>query len=89
MANQRLIVEKQILETAERIVATSPQEREHMRSLVSQKGKIDIIPCGTDIQQFGSLTLCALKRRRFYRGFQSMSLSYPSFRHCLNIGFLP
>jgi hypothetical protein len=35
------------------------------------------------------LTLCALKRRRFYRGVQSMSLSYPSFRHCLNIGFLP
>ncbi|MBD2389472.1 glycosyltransferase family 1 protein [Aphanizomenon flos-aquae NRERC-008] len=55
VANQRLIVEKQILETAERIVATSPQEREHMRSLVSQKGKIDIIPCGTDIQQFGSV----------------------------------
>ena len=26
------------------------------------------------------LTLCALKRRRFYREFQSISLSYPSFR---------
>ena len=37
----------------------------------------------------GELTLCALKRRRFYREFQSISLSYPSFRHCLNIGFLP
>jgi D-inositol-3-phosphate glycosyltransferase len=43
VASQRLLVEKQVLETAERIVATSPQEKEHMRSLVSEKGKIDII----------------------------------------------
>jgi glycosyltransferase involved in cell wall biosynthesis len=43
------------LETADRIVATSPQEKEHMRSLVSTKGKIDIIPCGTDIDRFGSI----------------------------------
>ncbi|MEI6441999.1 MAG: glycosyltransferase family 1 protein [Nostocales cyanobacterium ELA583] len=55
VASQRLIVEKEVLETAERIVATSPQEQEHMRSLVSEKGKIDIIPCGTDVQQFGSV----------------------------------
>ncbi|WP_017319294.1 glycosyltransferase family 4 protein [Mastigocladopsis repens] len=53
IASTRLAVEKQVLETAERIVATSPQEQEHMRSLVSTKGSIDIIPCGTDIQQFG------------------------------------
>lgn len=55
IATTRLAVEKQVLETAERIVATSPQEEEHMRSLVSTKGNIDIIPCGTDIVQFGSL----------------------------------
>ncbi|MEH2068791.1 MAG: glycosyltransferase family 1 protein [Nostoc sp.] len=55
IASQRLAVEKQVLETAERIVATSPQEKEHMRSLVSKKGNIDIIPCGTDIQRFGSI----------------------------------
>ncbi|BAZ24996.1 group 1 glycosyl transferase [Kalymmatonema gypsitolerans NIES-4073] len=53
IATTRLTVEKQVLETAERIVATSPQEQEHMRSLVSTKGSIDIIPCGTDIGQFG------------------------------------
>ncbi|KAB8317779.1 glycosyltransferase family 1 protein [Tolypothrix campylonemoides VB511288] len=53
IATTRLAVEKQVLETAERIVATSPQEQEHMRSLVSTKGNIDIIPCGTDIGQFG------------------------------------
>lgn len=53
IAKTRLDVEKAILETADRIVATSPQEKEHMRSLVSTKGAIDIIPCGTDIEHFG------------------------------------
>lgn len=55
VAATRLAVEKQVLETAERIVATSPQEKEHMRSLVSTEGSIDIIPCGTDIAQFGCI----------------------------------
>ncbi|MBP5971769.1 glycosyltransferase family 1 protein [Brasilonema sp. CT11] len=55
VAATRLAVEKQVLETAERIVATSPQEKEHMRSLVSTEGNIDIIPCGTDIAEFGCI----------------------------------
>ncbi|WGV27981.1 glycosyltransferase family 4 protein [Halotia branconii] len=55
IASQRLAVEKEVLETAERIVATSPQEKQHMRSLVSSQGTIDIIPCGTDIQRFGAI----------------------------------
>jgi D-inositol-3-phosphate glycosyltransferase len=55
IASVRLAVEKDVLEKADRIVATSPQEQEHMRSLVSTKGNIDIIPCGTDIQRFGSI----------------------------------
>lgn len=56
IASTRLAVEKRCLENAECIVATSPQEREHMRSLVSKKGNIDIIPCGTDIERFGVIT---------------------------------
>jgi glycosyltransferase involved in cell wall biosynthesis len=56
IASTRLATEKAVLETADRIVATSPQEEEHMRTLVSQKGKIDIIPCGTDIRRFGGIT---------------------------------
>ncbi|MBF2028141.1 MAG: glycosyltransferase family 1 protein [Oscillatoriales cyanobacterium C42_A2020_001] len=56
IASTRLDVEKTLLETAERVVATSPQEKEHMRSLVSTKGNIDIIPCGTDIRHFGSMS---------------------------------
>jgi glycosyltransferase involved in cell wall biosynthesis len=55
VASQRLAVEKEVLETAERIVATSPQEKHHMRTLVSPQGNIDIIPCGTDISHFGSV----------------------------------
>jgi D-inositol-3-phosphate glycosyltransferase len=55
IAAQRLAVECEILEIAERIVATSPQERAHMRQLLSTKGNIDIIPCGTDIHHFGSI----------------------------------
>ena len=55
IANTRLAVEKQVLETAATVVATSPQEKEDMRRLVSQKGRIDIIPCGTNIQLFGGV----------------------------------
>lgn len=55
IASQRLAVEKEVLETAECIVATSPQEQQHMRSLVSTEGNIEIIPCGTDIRRFGSV----------------------------------
>jgi len=55
IAKTRLAVEKTLLETADRVVATSPQEKEHMRSLVSSHGKIDIIPCGTNVAHFGSV----------------------------------
>ncbi|EKQ68203.1 glycosyltransferase [Leptolyngbyaceae cyanobacterium JSC-12] len=62
IASTRLDVEKTVLETAERIVATSPQEKEHMRSLVSTKGNIDVIPCGTDIHHFGSVSRDAARQ---------------------------
>ncbi|NEP01571.1 MAG: glycosyltransferase family 1 protein [Symploca sp. SIO2E9] len=55
IANTRLAIEKKVLETSERTVATSPQEREHLRSLVSTIGNVDIIPCGTDIRRFGAI----------------------------------
>ena len=56
IAKTRLRVEKECLETADTIVATSPQEQEHMRSLVSPKGNIMVIPCGTNIECFGSVS---------------------------------
>ncbi|MBD2006279.1 MULTISPECIES: glycosyltransferase family 4 protein [Cyanophyceae] len=63
IATTRLEVEKKVLEKADRIVATSPQEKEHMRSLVSTKGSIDIIPCGTDIRKFGSVSREAAREK--------------------------
>ena len=62
IAKTRLQVEKTLLETADRVVATSPQEKEHMRSLVSSKGNIDIISCGTDIERFGSIARSMARR---------------------------
>ncbi len=56
IATTRLGIEKACLENADRIVATSPQEQEHMKTLVSTKGQIDVIPCGTDIHKFGSVS---------------------------------
>ncbi|MBD2459733.1 glycosyltransferase family 1 protein [Oscillatoria sp. FACHB-1407] len=55
IASKRLGIEKQCLETVDRVVATSPQEEEHMRQFVSTNGRIDMIPCGTDIKRFGSV----------------------------------
>ncbi len=52
IAQTRLDVERQILEQAACVVATSPQEKQHLRSLVSQQGHIEIIPCGTDTENF-------------------------------------
>ncbi|MBE9053561.1 glycosyltransferase [Nostocales cyanobacterium LEGE 11386] len=55
IAAQRLAVEQACLETIDRVIATSPQEQKHMRILVSQKGRIEMIPCGTDINKFGGI----------------------------------
>lgn len=56
IAKTRLQVEKAVLETADCVVATSPQEKEQMRTLVSTKGNIEMIPCGTNIDLFGSVS---------------------------------
>jgi D-inositol-3-phosphate glycosyltransferase len=52
IAETRLAVERQILEQGDCVVATSPQEQEHLRALVSSQGLVEVIPCGTDIQTF-------------------------------------
>jgi len=63
IAKTRLAVEKACLESADRVVATSPQEKEHMRSLVSAYGKVDIIPCGTNVAHFGSIDRYSARQR--------------------------
>jgi glycosyltransferase involved in cell wall biosynthesis len=52
IAHTRLAAEQQILEQATCVVATSPQEQEHLRSLVSKGGYVEVIPCGTDVDTF-------------------------------------
>ncbi|MBD2189927.1 glycosyltransferase [Pseudanabaena mucicola] len=52
IANTRLRVEREILERANCVVSTSPQEQETLRSLVSHRGQIEVIPCGTDTANF-------------------------------------
>ncbi len=61
IATTRLAVEKDCLETVDRVVATSPQEENHMRMLVSQQGSIEVIPCGTDVKRFGQLSRAAAR----------------------------
>ena len=52
VANTRLRIEREILERANCVVATSPQEQETLRSLVSTRGQIEVIACGTDTTNF-------------------------------------
>jgi len=51
----RLAVEREILESAHCVVATSPQEEEALRQRISQQGRIEVIPCGTDISTFHAI----------------------------------
>lgn len=56
IASKRLNLERQSLENSDVVVATSPQEKIDMQTLVSSKGNIDIVPCGTDINIFGKVS---------------------------------
>lgn len=55
IAKTRLSIEKTCLETADLTIATCPQQRDYLRELVSDKGYVEIVPCGTDIDLFGSV----------------------------------
>ncbi|XWK91103.1 MAG: glycosyltransferase family 1 protein [Phormidium sp.] len=52
----RLAMEKQVSEQANCVVATSPQEQEALRKLVSETGQIKVISGGTDISNFRLLS---------------------------------
>jgi len=55
IANTRLATERQILEEANCVVATSPQELETLQALVSGQGSVEVVPCGTDIDPVQTL----------------------------------
>lgn len=63
IAATRLAVEKACLETVDRVVVTSPQEEEHLRTLVSSKGQTYMIPCGTDLERFGHVSRLTARHR--------------------------
>jgi D-inositol-3-phosphate glycosyltransferase len=52
IAQTRLAVEKELLERSQCVISTSPQEVEDLRDLVSNQGRIEIVPCGTDVANF-------------------------------------
>lgn len=56
IAATRLAVEKWCLETVDCVIVTSPQEQDQLKTLVSSKGQIYMIPCGTDLQRFGQVS---------------------------------
>jgi D-inositol-3-phosphate glycosyltransferase len=56
IADIRLQVEKDILEKGDCVVSTSPQEAKTLREMVSKFGNIEIIPCGTDTENFQLLS---------------------------------
>ncbi len=56
VAKTRLNVECDLLEHSHCVVATSPQERDDLRQLVSASGRVEIVPCGTDIDNFQPLS---------------------------------
>ncbi len=76
IAQTRLATEKHCIETADCIIATSPQEVEDMRR-VTPLGNIQVVPCGTDVHRFGSISRSAARellgippeqKRLFYVG---------------------
>lgn len=63
VADTRLRIEKELLERTDCIIATSPEEAAHMRTYVSKKGTIEIIPCGTDTHHFGGTSRCQARQQ--------------------------
>ncbi|GAB4344591.1 MAG: glycosyltransferase family 1 protein [Cyanophyceae cyanobacterium] len=63
VARRRLAVERRCLEQVDCVVATSPQEMRDLRSLVSAAGRIQVVPCGTDIARFGQADRAVARQR--------------------------
>ncbi len=74
IADTRLMVEKEILETANCIVATSPQEEEMLRAMVSEQGSIEVIPCGTDISNFHAMPQAEARAALKFAGDEAIVL---------------
>uniref|UniRef100_A0A8C4X0Z4 Glycosyltransferase family 1 protein n=1 Tax=Eptatretus burgeri TaxID=7764 RepID=A0A8C4X0Z4_EPTBU len=51
----RISVEKEVLEKANSIVSTSPEEVKHLKKMTSALDNVSIISCGTDQRLFGTM----------------------------------
>jgi D-inositol-3-phosphate glycosyltransferase len=57
IATTRLETETRCMMTAERLIATSPNEAEDIQSYIKTPlTNISVIPCGTDVDRFGSIS---------------------------------
>ena len=63
LAKTRLAIEKSCLKTADLSIATCPQQKEYLRKLISTQGNVEIIPCGTDTNIFGSIAHVIAKKK--------------------------
>lgn len=48
IARTRLAIEKVCLESADLTIATCSQQKKYLQELVSHRGNIKIVPCGSD-----------------------------------------
>lgn len=55
VATLRMGVERQILEAADRVIATSPQEQEYLWANISANSRVNMIPCGADMASFHTI----------------------------------
>ncbi|KAJ6631262.1 D-inositol 3-phosphate glycosyltransferase, partial [Pseudolycoriella hygida] len=67
IAETRLKYERQILENAEFIIATSPEEERHMRTYMSTIGDIQMVPCGTNVKVFKSINRQEARKRLHFK----------------------
>lgn len=72
IAKTRIQVEKDCLEQADRVVATSPHELHDMRSTLSPYGEIEVIPCGTNTSSFGRVSRAEARQKLGISSDQSM-----------------
>lgn len=63
IAQTRLAVEREILEQAQCVIATSPQEKDILRKRISKRGHIEVIPCGTDTNNFRAIAKLAAREK--------------------------
>ena len=74
VVQERLAIERKSLAKSDLVIATSPQERDSLRRLISHEGKIEIIPCGTDLQTFACLDQDAARQQLKFTPAQKLVL---------------